>query len=207
MDSRELERRRRVWAALSDLFLDTETRWFFPRVALVLVHSGYGVDELERIWRDEITPECVGNLWSVAGEWACLSLDEDALIRRAEGGGRLGRLLARWRGAPLPEQWRAVLHLRELLVATPDEERDGRVSAWEAFVHVYLEPVDRAPLLPEAQLERLQRSGLSAAALAAEWETVLRPRYRELLVGDEKASESVRALRVTALVSSTTASR
>ncbi|MEW5848448.1 MAG: hypothetical protein AB2A00_06515 [Myxococcota bacterium] len=200
MDAREVERRRPVWAALSDVYLDTETRWFFPRVALTLVRSGYTVPELERIWWVEITPECMWNLWSVAGEWAVLPLDESALIRRAGGHSFIGRVLGRLGGAPLAHQWRAILQLRNILVGTPDGARQSRVEAWSSFVRVYLEHIDREPLFSDSCTADLRRSGLSPQALVAEWDTVLRPIYRELLVDDEKATESLRSQRVLDLV-------
>ena len=55
----ELSRRREVWHAAADLFLDTETRWELPRIAGVLARSGYAESELERIFQCELVPECV----------------------------------------------------------------------------------------------------------------------------------------------------
>ena len=53
--SLELERRRPVWAALSDLFLDTELEAAdHQRIAHVLAASGYPESELERILCREV---------------------------------------------------------------------------------------------------------------------------------------------------------
>ena len=66
----ELQRRRPVWQALSDLFLDTETRPAVPAAAQVCEASQYSIDELNIIWRHEVSPVLAPNLLSVAGEWA-----------------------------------------------------------------------------------------------------------------------------------------
>jgi hypothetical protein len=39
MDAATLAARVPLWTALSDMFLDTETRWYIPRVALVLART------------------------------------------------------------------------------------------------------------------------------------------------------------------------
>lgn len=79
----ELARRRPVWSAMSDLFLDTEVRWNVPHVARVCAESGYDDEALERIFWAEVFPEAIPNMLGVAGEWAILELNEAALIRRA----------------------------------------------------------------------------------------------------------------------------
>lgn len=66
----ELERRRPVWEAFSDLYLDTETRWYLPRIAWVAARSGYPWVTLEGILRYEVGPVVSHNLLEVAGEWA-----------------------------------------------------------------------------------------------------------------------------------------
>ncbi|WP_169977466.1 DUF7079 family protein [Tautonia rosea] len=82
----ELERRRPVWDALSDLFLDRELQ---PddhrRIADVLASSGYSEAELEEILCREVGPVLWPNLLSVAGVWT--GFDRDWLegeILRAE---------------------------------------------------------------------------------------------------------------------------
>ena len=70
LSATELARRKPVWIALSDLWLDTE---FTPadekRVAAVLIASHYPVPELEEIYLYEVAPVVSGNLLAVAGVW------------------------------------------------------------------------------------------------------------------------------------------
>jgi hypothetical protein len=67
----DLENRRPVWDALSDLFLDTELQASdHERIARVLAASPYSLDEIERILFYEVYPVCIPNLWCIAGEWA-----------------------------------------------------------------------------------------------------------------------------------------
>jgi hypothetical protein len=71
IDESEIERRKPVWAALSDLWLDTEfTEDDLLRVAGVMKRSGYSVNELREIYLFEVAPVVFPNLLSVAGEWA-----------------------------------------------------------------------------------------------------------------------------------------
>ena len=73
--SLELERRRPVWGALSDLFLDAELQpEDHRRIARVLAASGYSEPELEQILRSEVGPVLLPNLLSIAGEWAGFDL-------------------------------------------------------------------------------------------------------------------------------------
>lgn len=68
--SADLDRRRPVWDALSELFLDTELREpDIRRIAKVAADSGYSHDELEGILYDELFPILIWNLRSPAGEW------------------------------------------------------------------------------------------------------------------------------------------
>jgi hypothetical protein len=66
----EIAKRRPVWPALSDLFLDTDIsrsrKW---RIRL-LAESPYSLKELEKILIHEVYPVCVFNLFCMAGEWA-----------------------------------------------------------------------------------------------------------------------------------------
>jgi len=69
----EHARRLAVWAAFSDLFLDTDTNIYFPTVLRVAESSGYSGPELEEIlWQ---VASCFGtNLFSVTGVWDGWSL-------------------------------------------------------------------------------------------------------------------------------------
>ena len=97
LTAREIERRRPLWVALSDLYLDTEPEW--ERVALACAASGYSMPELQRILFDEVHPVVHRNLWDTAGEWQ--GFDEEWLV-----GSILSRK-GRWRfRLPWPQAWR-----------------------------------------------------------------------------------------------------
>lgn len=67
----DLPRRRPVWAALSELYLDTELdERDHARLGHVLVDSGYSVDQLEEILYRELHPTLMWNLLTAAGEWS-----------------------------------------------------------------------------------------------------------------------------------------
>jgi hypothetical protein len=60
-----------VWAALSDLWLETEfTEDDHQRIAGIMKRSGYSVNELRDINLFEVATVVFHNLLSVAGEWA-----------------------------------------------------------------------------------------------------------------------------------------
>ena len=71
LDDSEIERRKPVWAALSELWLDTELEEDdLRRIAEAMRRSGYSVGELRDIYLFEVAPVVFPNLLSVAGEWA-----------------------------------------------------------------------------------------------------------------------------------------
>jgi len=59
-----------VWSALSDLFLDTETRRFLPRTAWVCVQSRLDWQAVYQALCDQVAPIVAPNLMDVAGDWA-----------------------------------------------------------------------------------------------------------------------------------------
>ncbi|MFC4728954.1 DUF7079 family protein [Coralloluteibacterium thermophilus] len=63
----ELELRRPVWVALSELYLDTEPGW--RRVAAVCAASPFGLSQLQRILFDEVHPVLRWNIHAVTGVW------------------------------------------------------------------------------------------------------------------------------------------
>lgn len=76
LNEREIARRVPVWAALAELFLDTELQDYHYRyIADRLLDSGYGLQELEKIFRAEVAPVFYTNLSAVAGEWQPWSAD------------------------------------------------------------------------------------------------------------------------------------
>lgn len=71
-----LDRRRLVWQALSDLFLDSHLDDADHRgIARGLVESGYDWPELDSIMVTEVAPVLHGNLRMVAGQWGTFELD------------------------------------------------------------------------------------------------------------------------------------
>lgn len=71
-----LTARREVWAALSELFLDTETDLpgILTRLQHSVQHSGYSRAQIEFILRAEVAPLVGGNVLSVAGVWDAFDL-------------------------------------------------------------------------------------------------------------------------------------
>jgi len=207
MSPEDLERRRPVWDVMSDVFLDTETRWEMPRIALVLARSGYSAEELEAIWEHEIVPECAWNLLQPAGQWALFVVDEERLTERADG---KRPLLDRMMGVASPlvvgGQWRAVGAMREALLALSADEgaQAARAAMWTAFVHAYIDGRADQPALPAADVEMLQATGAEGPELVAAFEAV-RPVFRSLLLRDERAHEDRRAAAVRELIARATA--
>lgn len=133
----DLARRRPVWLALSDLFLDTDVNLARAGNVRTLAGSAYSLDELDRILRDEVYPACSFNLSLVAGEWA--GFDADWLERRILRGGppprswwrQLGRYLALGWSVPvrLPEEWgewrEDVARLRRTDLSAPNPDPAG----------------------------------------------------------------------------------
>jgi hypothetical protein len=106
MDAHELARRRPVWLALSEFYLDTELQPAdFRRIRAVFDQSGYSELEIRQIDYDEVGPLLHTNLLRVAGEWA--GFDEASLLaslaQRKARPDRLRRL------PPLRWLWRKYL--------------------------------------------------------------------------------------------------
>lgn len=89
----DLQNRRPVWGALSDVFLDTDTSLTRSWRVGILAGSPYSIEELQEILVDEVYPVCRSNLFSVAGEWAGFEPEwlESSILRR------LHSPLHRWR--------------------------------------------------------------------------------------------------------------
>lgn len=78
-----LERKKLLWAALSNLCLDTEMQDFdYKYVARVIREQGFTVEEAERIAFEEVFPVLHGNLLSTAGVWT--GFDPDWLAAEIE---------------------------------------------------------------------------------------------------------------------------
>jgi hypothetical protein len=81
---KDLEHRRPVWEALSDLFLDADTSLTRTWRVGILAESSYSLDELQQILVNEVYPVCRSNLFSIAGEWAGFDPEwlQSSILRR-----------------------------------------------------------------------------------------------------------------------------
>ena len=70
LTAEEIERRKPVWSALSELWVDTElTQSDLNHIATTMVDSGYSLSELRVICDSEVAPVVYSNALSVAGVW------------------------------------------------------------------------------------------------------------------------------------------
>ena len=76
-DEENLEKRKAVWAALSDLFLDTDVELSYEYIARVCAESSFTLEELKEILENEVAPVCSKNFLNIAGEWT--GFDEEWL--------------------------------------------------------------------------------------------------------------------------------
>jgi hypothetical protein len=122
----EVERRKPVWTAFSEFWLDTELEdQDLRRIAGVAAASGYTVGQLRDIYLYEVAPVVYINTWVVAGAWQ--GFDESWLHtearRRAERRNLWLRFwvflgIGRWPMAYATERhWRRIV---ELLPAASD---------------------------------------------------------------------------------------
>lgn len=187
-----LARRRPLWAALSDLFLDTETRWFVPRVALACARSSYDDATLESVFWAEVFPLAIHNLHDIAGEWALLELPERDLLARAEAAERDATLESRsaWM---VDAKWRTALalcrHLRRIEAALWPPV----VGLWETCARRFFEDLGRELLIdPTASLRDARAASLDADA---HWQ-LLRPWLESMACADERRSLAARVAAV-----------
>lgn len=110
LTSEELARRRPVWLAMSDMFLDTDTSIFRASRAEVLSASGYAEAELDRILVEEVTPVCGATLMSVAGEWAGFDpqwLEQAILQKQVSTFKSLPRMFPKQGADMIADEWEA----------------------------------------------------------------------------------------------------
>lgn len=197
MTPAELAQRRPLWDAMSDLFLDTEVRFFIPSVVRVCATSHYTVEQLERIFWVEVFPLGIGNLLQVAGEWGMLKLDEAALVRRAEAGRSptVSKLVSGWMVA---HEWDGVRTLVEVLRSEPTERWPVLEATWRAFGDRYFE--DPGTALFGARGEALKKLGEQGVELSREWARYA-PVAERMLLSNERPSAPARAAEVIALIS------
>jgi hypothetical protein len=106
----DLANRDPVWAALSEMFLDTELDTDdIRRVGAVLATSPYELSELEIILLDEVYPACRSNLFLVAGEWAGFDQDwlRERILRRQSWFERAWAVFGR-AGVRTSSDWRGI---------------------------------------------------------------------------------------------------
>ena len=78
LDARQIERRKPLWIALSELWLDTELKpEDLENIARIMADSGLTIKELREVYLVEVAPVVSPNLCTVAGEWA--GFDEEWL--------------------------------------------------------------------------------------------------------------------------------
>ena len=183
----ELLRRRPVWEAMSDLFLDTETRWSVPYVARRCAESGYDDEVLERIFWAEVFPEGIENLLQVAGDWGMLKLDEPALIKRANHGS-IPWLTRRAHGWMVQDSWLATRQVTGWLRELPGDERLLRVRALDLLGRRFFENPGSASLMvtPERVAE-------VRAVIEEEWKRY-EPLCRAMAGKDEDADACAAAV-------------
>ena len=97
----DVENRRSVWHALSDLFLDTELQDHdLAEIARILVQSPYSLGDIEEILFREVYPVCIPNLWCVAGEWDGFDREwlEQCILKSSKWSWSLARVFqpSRW---------------------------------------------------------------------------------------------------------------
>lgn len=76
----QIKRRKPVWVAFSDLFLDTDVTLIYDDIAQVCAESEYSAVELKEILSEEVAPVVSGNLLCITGEWA--GFNEDWLVKQ-----------------------------------------------------------------------------------------------------------------------------
>jgi hypothetical protein len=123
-DSAWINKRRPLWVALSELWLDTELSiGYLEAIARVMADSGLSVEELRQVYLTEVAPVVAPNLLTVAGAWS--GFDEEWLcsqiIRNLRDRPRLTRF---WSWFPLTrkamlyateEHWETLVELMKVL--------------------------------------------------------------------------------------------
>ncbi|MFT5836554.1 MAG: hypothetical protein ACI9ZV_000049 [Candidatus Azotimanducaceae bacterium] len=108
----QIERRRPVWTALSNLFLDTELQDNqFTEIAERIQESGYTFEETEKILMEEVFPVLIPNLAPIAGEWA--GFDEEwlhATILESKAPSLIRKVMNRISFGMIRSDWKDVTH-------------------------------------------------------------------------------------------------
>lgn len=111
LNESEVIRRKPLWTALSDLFLDTELQDFqLTDIAEKMKASGYTLEEIDRILREEVFPVLIPNMASAAGEWA--GFDEEWLhnaILQSKPPGTFRKVMNRISFRVIQSDWKIVI--------------------------------------------------------------------------------------------------
>lgn len=158
---------------MSDLFLDTETRWYPPDVGHACVKSGLDDETLERAFWAEVFPLAIFNLHDIAGEWAMLQLSEAQLLDRAEKGER-DRALELTDAWMVKHTWDAAMLVCHRLRKEPEARWQTLTNSWNVLGKRFLEDVGRKLLTdPTKQLAESRAQGVDWQAEWAFYRTVL----------------------------------
>lgn len=192
----ELARRKPLWSSMSDLFLDTETRWYPPYVGHACVKSGFDDETLERVFWAEVFPLAIFNLHDIAGEWAMLELPEGLLIERANKGDR-DRALELTDAWMVKHTWDAAMLVCHRLRREPAERWQLLTNAWNLLGKRFLEDVGRKLLTdPAGQLAEARAAGLD---WQAEW-AFYRPILEHTLFTGERKELDARIAEVESML-------
>ncbi|MBL8923020.1 MAG: hypothetical protein JNJ54_29495 [Myxococcaceae bacterium] len=181
LTSGQLEQRRPLWSAMSDLFLDTETRWSVPYVGWRCAESGLDDATLDAIFWCEVFPLAIFNLHDIAGEWAMLTLPESQLVARAERQerDRVQELTSAWM---VKHTWDAALVVCRRLRTEPSARWRALMETWEVLGKRFLEDVGRKLIsAPQPILAKARGAGVDVAAEWRFYEPVLHQ-----LAGDDE---------------------
>lgn len=190
MSEVDLEVRRPLWTAMSDLFLDTETRWSVPFVARACAESGLDDLQLDAVFWCEVFPLAIDNLHDIAGEWAMLSLPEADLVARAGKGQRraMAELTSGWMVRDL---WAAVKASTERLRSEPRERWQPLALTWDALGRRYFE--EPATTTVTDRTRHLAAARAAGIDPGTEW-TFYEPIVRPLLHGGEQHTPRAEAV-------------
>ena len=152
MTAEEIAIRTPVWSAMSDLFLDTDVRIWYPWSARAIALSPYSFEELDLIFSDEVRPVLSVNMLMVAGEWA--GFDTDWLVSKivARGKPRHRSWLPQWKAAQ--RDWESVVLLTKCLRKLDSADLERRIQVWFQLSKLFLHrnwpvPVFDPPLSKE----------------------------------------------------------
>ena len=182
----DLDTRRPVWIAFSDLFLDTDVRIWYPYTALIAAKSPYSIEELNGIFHNEVAPVVSGNLLSIAGEWA--GFDNEWLVTSIQTYIAAGRAkpMRRLMNLLVEDDWKRISFLISTLRKLDQPEWEERKQIWNTLRSLFTDGFipGSSPPLTRSQLGEI-------------WHTEIWPGFA--LKEDFKRKEAIEAAYVTIL--------